>query len=76
MDHNFKDFHFKAEVQCFENSNSGIYFDTKYQGKGFPQVGFEAQVNNMPFDLQASPGEVTSVTIDLATVERLRQRGG
>jgi hypothetical protein len=38
--------------------------------------GLEAQVNNMPFDLQASPGEVTSVTIDLATVERLRQRGG
>lgn len=38
--------------------------------------GLEVQVNNMPFDLQARSGEVTSVTIDLATVQRLRQRGG
>jgi hypothetical protein len=38
--------------------------------------GVEAQVNNMPLGLDADPGEVVSVTIDLATVERLRQRGG
>jgi transcriptional regulator with XRE-family HTH domain len=38
--------------------------------------GLEVQVNNMPFDLQARSGEVTSVTIDLATVQRLRQRSG
>jgi transcriptional regulator with XRE-family HTH domain len=38
--------------------------------------GVEAQVNNMPLGLDADPGDVVSVTIDLATVERLRQRGG
>ena len=56
MDHKFKDFHLKAEVQCFENSNSGIYFDTKFQDKGFPQVGFEAQVNNTHRDPKKTGG--------------------
>ena len=46
QDHNFKDFHFKAQVMTFPNSNSGIYFHTKYQDKGFPNAGFECQVNN------------------------------
>ena len=45
-DHNFKDFHFKAEVMTFPNANSGIYFHTKYQEEGWPSQGFEAQVNN------------------------------
>jgi hypothetical protein len=44
--HNFKDFHFKAEVMTMPNSNSGIYFHTKYQDEGWPSQGFEAQVNN------------------------------
>ena len=42
----FKDFHFKAQVMCFPNSNSGIYFHTKSQPEGWPSQGFEAQVNN------------------------------
>ena len=44
--HDFKDFHFKAEVMTFPNSNSGIYFHTKWQDEGFPNAGFECQVNN------------------------------
>jgi hypothetical protein len=44
--HEWKDFHFKAEVMTMPNSNSGIYFHTKYQDQGFPSQGFEAQVNN------------------------------
>jgi 3-keto-disaccharide hydrolase len=44
--HDFKDFHFKAEVMTFPNSNSGIYFHSKPQGGGFPNQGFECQVNN------------------------------
>ena len=44
--HEFKDFHFKAEVMTMPNSNSGLYFHTKFQEKGFPNTGFEAQVNN------------------------------
>ena len=46
QNHEFKDFHFKAQVMTFPNSNSGIYFHTKYQEKGFPNAGFECQVNN------------------------------
>jgi hypothetical protein len=42
----FKDFHFKAEVMTFPNSNSGIYFHTRFQPEGWPSQGFEAQVNN------------------------------
>jgi hypothetical protein len=30
----------------FTNSNSGIYFHTKYQEEGFPKFGVECQVNN------------------------------
>jgi hypothetical protein len=56
MNHEFTDFHLKAEVQCFEHSNSGIYFDTKFQEHGFPQVGFEAQVNNTHADPKKTGG--------------------
>lgn len=45
-DHEFKDFHFKAEVMTMPNSNSGIYFHTKFQPDGWPSQGFESQVNN------------------------------
>lgn len=40
-----KDFHFKAEVKTTPNSNSGIYFHTRYQAKGWPKYGYECQVN-------------------------------
>ncbi len=42
----FENFDFKADVMTTPGSNSGIYFHTKYQDIGFPQIGFEAQVNN------------------------------
>ena len=42
----FKDFHFKAEVKTMPNSNSGLYFHTKFQEQGWPSQGFECQVNN------------------------------
>jgi hypothetical protein len=44
-DHNFKDFDLKAMVMTREHANSGIYFDTKFQQAGWPDQGFEAQVN-------------------------------
>lgn len=44
--HDFKDFEFKAEVMTKSNSNAGIYFHTAYQETGWPDKGFEAQVNN------------------------------
>ncbi|MCH7687081.1 MAG: DUF1080 domain-containing protein [Planctomycetes bacterium] len=41
----FKNFEFKAEVYTTPGSNSGIYFHTKYQETGWPEIGHEAQVN-------------------------------
>ena len=45
-DANFKNFEWKADVLTKPNSNSGMYFHTKWQDKGFPQTGIECQVNN------------------------------
>ena len=44
--HEFKNFHFKADVKTFPNANAGLYFCTKFQANGWPKAGFEAQVNN------------------------------
>lgn len=41
----FKDFELRAEVMTTPGSNSGIYFHTKYQESGWPELGHEAQVN-------------------------------
>lgn len=41
----FKDFELKVEVMTEPNSNGGIYFHTKYQDTGWPNYGFETQVN-------------------------------
>ena len=50
MDHNFKNFEFKAEVMTTPGSNSGIYFHTAYQEGGWPKKGYEVQVNNSHTD--------------------------
>jgi hypothetical protein len=49
-DHSFKNFHFKAEVMTWPKANSGIYFHTQFQEKGFPNTGYEAQVDNSHSD--------------------------
>ncbi len=56
MDHNFKNFEFKAQVMTKPGSNSGIYFHTFFQEKGFPDKGFEVQVNNTHTDWKRSGG--------------------
>jgi hypothetical protein len=43
--HDFKDFILKLEVKTTKGANSGVYFHTQWQEKGFPSVGYEAQVN-------------------------------
>jgi 3-keto-disaccharide hydrolase len=45
-DHNFKNFEFKADVMTKPHSNSGIYFHTAFQQGGWPEKGYEVQVNN------------------------------
>lgn len=52
----FKNFHFKAEVRTTKNSNSGIYFHTKFLEKGWPKFGYECQVNVTHSDPKKSSG--------------------
>jgi hypothetical protein len=42
----FKNFELKAEWMSQPGANSGIYFHSEYQEKGFPKKGFEIQINN------------------------------
>src|SRR6185312_9181109 len=56
MNHNFKNFEFKALVMTRPGSNSGIYFHTAYQDKSFPDKGFEVQVNNSHTDWKRTGG--------------------
>lgn len=44
--HNFKNFELKLTAKTLPGSNSGIYFHTIYQAKGWPNKGYEVQVNN------------------------------
>jgi hypothetical protein len=43
---NFKNFEFSAEVKTMTASNSGIFFHTEFQERGWPNKGYEAQVLN------------------------------
>ncbi len=45
-DHQFRNFELVAEVKTQEGANSGIYFHTEYQASGYPEVGYEVQINN------------------------------
>lgn len=42
----FRNFEFEAEVKSAPGCNSGVYFHTVFQEKGWPQKGFEIQINN------------------------------
>lgn len=42
----FKNFELEVELTTQPDCNSGVYFHTAYQETGFPEKGFEVQVNN------------------------------
>jgi hypothetical protein len=46
-DANFKNFELRADVMTTSGSNSGIYFHTEYQETGWPDKGFECQVQDV-----------------------------
>ena len=54
--HNFKNFHFKADVMTLPKANSGLYFHTQYQESGWLKIGFECQVNNTHSDPKKTAG--------------------
>ena len=46
----FRDFHLRAEIMTRPGSNSGVFFHTALQDEGWPQQGYEVQVNNTQRD--------------------------
>ena len=42
----FRNFELEVELTTKPECNSGVYFHTRYQESGFPDKGFEVQVNN------------------------------
>ncbi|MBN8858374.1 MAG: DUF1080 domain-containing protein [Sphingobacteriales bacterium] len=54
--HDFKNFELKLQVMTKPGSNSGVYFHTAFQQRGFPDKGFEVQVNNSHTDWKRTAG--------------------
>jgi hypothetical protein len=52
----FKNFEFKAKVKTTPGSNSGIYFATRLENKGWPTAGYECQVNATHSDRKKTGG--------------------
>lgn len=46
----FKNFELKADIMTMPKANSGIFFHTAYQEKGWPDKGYEVQVNQTHSD--------------------------
>ncbi|MFW5831398.1 MAG: 3-keto-disaccharide hydrolase, partial [Prolixibacteraceae bacterium] len=42
----YENFEFETEVKTSAHSNSGIFIHTEYQEEGWPQKGYEIQINN------------------------------
>lgn len=50
VDRDFDDFEFSCEIKTKPGSNSGVYFHTKWQDEGWPEHGYESQVNQTQHD--------------------------
>lgn len=54
--HDFQNFQLKLKVKAEPKANSGVYFHTKFQEEGWPDQGYEAQVNNSGDDPRKTGG--------------------
>ena len=52
----FKDFEWECEVLLKPRANSGMYFHTAVQEEGWPDKGYEAQLNNTHGDRKKTGG--------------------
>lgn len=52
----FRNFELQLEIKTFPKANSGVYFHTAYQETGWPDKGFEVQVNNTHKDVKKGAG--------------------
>jgi hypothetical protein len=70
QDHTFKDFELKVDIMTLPKANGGVYIQTEYQEKGWPDKGFEVQVNNTyPGDLRLT-GSLYEVADNSAEVAK------
>ena len=44
--HDFRNFELEVEAKTQPGANSGVYFHTQYQPSGWPDKGYEVQINN------------------------------
>ena len=66
--HDFRNFELKIDVLTFPKANSGVYFHTQWQEVGWPNKGYEVQVNNSHSDTSRTGGlwgirDYTSVAV-------------
>lgn len=66
--HEFKNFELKVDVKTETGSNGGVYFHTKLQEKGWPDYGFECQVNATHTDWKKGGGLYSVVDVKEAPV--------
>lgn len=52
--HDFKNFELRCEIKTNKGANSGVYIHTAYQPTGWPEKGYEIQVNNSHTDWRRS----------------------
>ena len=71
--HTFKDFELKVDVMTLPKANGGVYIQTEYQETGWPDKGFEVQVNNSyPTDPKLT-GSLYEVADNLSEVAKDNQ---
>ena len=56
QNHDFRNFELKVDLKTFPKANSGVYFHTQWQEKGWPSKGYEVQVNNSHSDSSRTGG--------------------
>jgi hypothetical protein len=54
--HDFRNFEFRTELMTKPNANSGVYIHTEFQAEGWPNKGYEVQVNNSHSDKSRTGG--------------------
>jgi hypothetical protein len=54
--HDFKNFELSLEIMTMPQANSGVYFHTEWQETGWPDKGYEVQVNNSHKDPKRTAG--------------------
>ncbi|WP_395745895.1 DUF1080 domain-containing protein [Prosthecobacter sp.] len=74
-DAKFQNFELKLKIKTTPGSNSGVYFHTQYQDKGWPDKGYECQVNSTHTDPKKT-GSLYGVVNILALAEGQKEPEG